>query len=52
LVQALIKDCSVRKHIDLNDPQLLAGLGLLVTAGHDIDPQAIVSAEIADSERP
>jgi hypothetical protein len=52
LVQALIKDCSVRKFVNLDDPQLAAGLGLLVAAGHDIDPQAIVSAEIADSERP
>ncbi|MGB4061867.1 MAG: hypothetical protein WBK26_16810 [Burkholderiaceae bacterium] len=52
VVQALIKDCSVRKHINLDDPQLPAGLGLLVEAGHAIDVQAIVTAPVQDGERP
>lgn len=52
VVQALIKDCSVRKHIDLDDPQLPAGLCLLVEAGHAIDVQAILTAPVQDGERP
>ena len=52
VVQALIKDCSVRTHINLDDPQLPAGLGLLVEAGHAIDVQAIVTAPVQDGERP
>lgn len=52
MVQALVKDCSVRAWINLDDPQLLLGLGLLVAAGHDIDPQTIVSAPVQPSERP
>lgn len=51
LVQALIKDCSVRKFIDLDDLQLAGGLGLLVQAGHAIDPAAILSAEVQSGER-
>lgn len=52
VVQALIKDCSVRKHIDLDDPQLPAGLDLLVDAGHAIDPAAILAAPVQPSEKP
>lgn len=52
VVQALIKDCSVRTHIDLDDPQLPAGLGLLVEAGHAIDVQAILTAPVLPGERP
>jgi len=51
-VQALIKDCSVRKWIDLDDPQLDAGLQMLVTAGHDIVPSEILSAEVQEQEKP
>lgn len=52
IVQALIKDCSVRKFINLDDPQLPAGLGLLVNAGHAIDAQEITSAAVQPSELP
>lgn len=52
VVQALIKDCSVRKHINLDDPQLPAGLGLLVEAGHAIDVTAILTTPVQDGERP
>lgn len=52
LVQALIKDCSVRKFINLDDPQLPDGLGLLVEAGHTIDPAAVLGAEVQPGERP
>lgn len=52
VVQALIKDCSVRKHINLDDPQLPAGLGLLVEAGHAIDPAAVLGAPVLPNELP
>lgn len=52
LVQALIRDASVRSFIDLDRPDLLAGLQLLVNAGHQIDPSAIITAEIQPHERP
>jgi len=46
MVQALIKDCSVRSYIDLDDPQLPAGLQMLVDAEHAVDVQAILTAPI------
>ena len=51
-VQALIKDCTVRAYIDLDNPQLPAGLAMIVASGFAIDPALIVSAAILDSERP
>jgi hypothetical protein len=51
LVQALIKDVSVRKFVNLDDPQLPQGLGMIESAGFDIDPEAIISAEIQPQER-
>ena len=51
-VQALIKDASVRKWINLDDPQVLAGLQMVQAAGHDIDPPAIINAPIQPEERP
>ncbi len=50
-VQALIKDCSVRKYIDLDNQALLYGLQMLVAAGFAIDPDAVINAPIADGER-
>ena len=50
-VQALIKDCSVRKYIDLDNPVLAAGLGMLIDAGHAIDAAAITGAEVQPGER-
>jgi hypothetical protein len=52
VVQALIKDCSVRPYVDLDRNDLLLGLGLLVEAGHAIDVQSIVTAAVQDGERP
>jgi hypothetical protein len=52
VVQALIKDCSVRAWINLDDPQLDGGLAMLVDAGHAIDPAAILSAPVQSSESP
>jgi hypothetical protein len=51
-VQALIKDASVRKWINLEDPQVLAGLQMVEASGHDIDPEAIINAPIQPGERP
>lgn len=51
MVQALIKDCSVRSYIDLDDPQLPYGLQMLVDAGFAIDVQAILTAPLTDIER-
>lgn len=51
-VQAVIKDSSVRKYIDLDNPDLPAGLAIIQSAGHDIDPSAILGDPIEDKERP
>lgn len=51
-VQALIKDCSVRRYIDLDRPDLPGGLQLLVQAGHQVDPVQIVSAPVQPGEMP
>lgn len=51
-VQAVIKDASVREFIDLDNADLPAGLAIVQAAGHAIDPQAIIGAEIEPQERP
>lgn len=51
-VQAVIKDSSVRKYIDLDNPDLPAGLAIIQAAGHSIDPDAILGDPIEDKERP
>lgn len=51
-VQALVKDCSVRKFIDLDRADLPAALGLLVQAGHSIDVEAILAAPVQPGELP
>jgi hypothetical protein len=51
-VQALIKDASVRSYINLDDPQVLTGLQMVQSVGHNIDPQSIISAEIQPNELP
>lgn len=52
LVQAVIKDASVRSYIDLDNPDLPAGLAILQAAGHTIDADSIVNAPIGPGERP
>lgn len=52
LVQALIKDTSVRKFIDLDRLDLLQGLQIVQSKGFAVDPQVIVSAPIQPDERP
>lgn len=51
MVQALVKDCQVRRYIDLDNPELPSGLAMLVQAGHAIDPDAVINAPITESER-
>lgn len=51
-VAAVVKDASVRRYIDLDNPDLPAGIALIQQAGHDIDPAAIINAPVQDSERP
>ena len=52
MVQALIKDCTVRTFIDLDRADLSMGLQMLVQAGFTIDPEAVLTAAIQDNERP
>lgn len=52
MVQALIKDCTVRTFIDLDRSDLPMGLQMLVQAGFAIDPEAVLTAPILDNERP
>ena len=52
MVQALIKDCTVRSYIDLDRADLPGGLQMLVQAGFTIDPEAVLTAPILDNERP
>lgn len=50
--KAVIQDASVRKYIDLDNPDLPAGLAILQAAGHAIDPAAILDAPIQLHELP
>ena len=51
-VKALIADCSVRKYIDLDNPDLPAGLAMLVAAGYAIDASAILNMPVLPKELP
>jgi len=51
-VQALVKDCSVRKYIDLDNPELPAGVDMLIAAGHAIDKASILTTPVSETERP
>lgn len=51
-VQAVIKDASVRRYIDLDNPDLPAGLALIEAAGHVIDAAAITGAPVQPEELP
>ena len=51
-VQAVVRDSSVRKFIDLANPDLPAGLQILVAAGHPIDPASVINAAIQPEELP
>lgn len=51
-VKAVREDASVRKYIDLDNPDLPAGLAILQEAGHAIDAAAILNAPIQPHELP
>ena len=51
IMQALIKDASVRKYIDLGSPDLLAALNLVRNAGYDLDLDKFINSPILESER-
>ncbi len=51
-VKAVREDASVRKYIDLDNPDLPAGLAILQAAGHAIDPAAILDTPIQPHELP
>jgi hypothetical protein len=51
-VQALVKDCSVRKYIDLDRADLPTALALLQSAGHAIDATEILAAPVQYEELP
>lgn len=50
--KAVVMDASVRKYIDLDNPDLPEGLAILQAAGHAIDPAAILDAPIQPHELP
>ena len=51
-IQALIKDCSVRKFIDLQRPDLSMALDLIIAAGFPVDKTGILSAPCQFGEEP
>jgi len=52
LVQALVRDCSARRYIDLDRPDLVQALQLLVQAGHAVDAETILGGVIRVEELP
>lgn len=52
LVQAVIRDAQVRRHIDLSNPDLPGGLAILQGAGHQIDAGAVIDAPVQPHEVP
>lgn len=52
LVQAVIRDAQVRRHIDLSNPDLPGGLAILQGAGHQIDAAAVIDAPVQPHEVP
>lgn len=51
-VQALIKDCSVRKHIDLDREDLPTAMALLQSVGYTLDATEILHGPIQPKELP
>ncbi|AVS67843.1 hypothetical protein C8245_21160 [Paracidovorax avenae] len=51
-VRAVVRDASVRAFIDLDNPDLPAGLAILQAAGHDINPSEIIDAPVRAEEHP
>lgn len=50
--RAVVLDASVRKYIDLDNPELPAGLAILQAAGHPVNTAAILDAPIQPHELP
>lgn len=51
-VQALVRDCMARTSIDLDSPQVAAGVALLISAGFAVDAAAIIAAPLQPIELP
>lgn len=51
-VRAVVEDAKVRQFIDLDNPQLPAGLAILTSAGHAIDDEAILTDPVLPQELP
>ena len=49
-VTAVIKDASVRKFIDLDNPALPMGIAIIQAAGFEIDGAAIIDAPVQPAE--
>ena len=52
LVKAIVLDSSVRKYINLENPLVAQGLGVLVAKGFEVDVQAILETPISAEELP
>jgi len=50
VVQALVKDATVRTHINLDDPLLVIALTLLNSNGYEIDVEAFINTPLTSSE--
>ena len=50
-VKAVVQDASVRKYIDLDNPELAGGIALLQQAGHSVDAEAVIDAPVQPGER-
>ena len=52
VVQAIVKDASVRQYITLTRPDLEQALDILIDKGFAIDKAAVLSLDISEDERP
>lgn len=52
LVKAMVIDATVREHINLDSPELPAGLAIVIDAGHAIDADAIIGDPVQPHEVP
>lgn len=51
LVQAIIKDSSVRKYIDLKRADIAQALDILIAKGFAIDKNAIINTPVPEADR-
>lgn len=52
VVQAIVRDASVRQYITLTRPDLAQALDILIAKGFTIDKERVLSIEITEEERP